>query len=111
MDLPDLLRDWLANVGVALLVSLLSFGGACGLLHYWFYVRRRAHAARWKLQPERWLTRAQLRQAVLLGSMNLACGTVVGGSIAWYVRGGGWSRLYFEPGARGWLYLVASTLG
>jgi lathosterol oxidase len=111
MALPDPVRDWLANIGVALLVSLLSFGGACGLVHYWFYVRRRAHAARWKLQPERWLTRAQLRQALLLGSINLAYGTVVGGSVAWYVRRGGWSRLYFDPGERGWLYLVASTLG
>jgi lathosterol oxidase len=110
MALPGSARDWLTCVGFALLVSTVSFGGICGLLHYWFYVRRRDDAARWKLQAGRWLTRAQIRDCIVLGGANLAYGTVIGGTLAWYTRRGGWSRLYFEPSARGWVYTVASTL-
>lgn len=110
MALSVPLRQWLVCVGVALLVSALTFGGLCSLVHHWFYVRRRADAQRWKLQPDRWLTRRQVRQAILLGSVNLFCGTVLGATFAWHVQRGGWSRLYFDVAQHGWAYLVVSTM-
>jgi len=96
MLLPVPVRQWLLCVGLALVVSLFTFGGIGGLLHYWFYVRKRAQARDWKLQPHRWLNAAQSRQAMWLGGGNVALGSIMAGTFVWHVARGGWSTLYFD---------------
>jgi Delta7-sterol 5-desaturase len=100
---------WLLCVGVSVLVSLVSFGGVGGLVHWWFYVHRRAEARRWKLQPDRWLSPALTRHALVLGAANIVLGAVVGGTLAWWVGRGGWSMLYFDARRHGLAYLPVSA--
>lgn len=59
MAVSDLLRSWLLIVSIATSVSLVTFLGIGGLVHYWFYVRRRDDAPAWKLQAKRFLSKAK----------------------------------------------------
>jgi lathosterol oxidase len=110
MTPPDALHQWLVCAGYSLLNSLVTFVGIGGLIHYWFYVRKRNEAQRWKLQPDRWLSRAMTRHAFLLGGLNQLLGVLLGGSFAWYLQRGGWSLIYFDARKYGLLYLPLSGL-
>jgi lathosterol oxidase len=83
------LVTWLTTVAISIGVTAITYWGACGLVHYHFYVRRRADAQRWKLQPERMPSREQVRLGLILGSSNILLGAVIGGSFATYVVLGG----------------------
>jgi lathosterol oxidase len=104
------MRLWLICVAVSLALTALSYWGLGGLVHHWFYVRRRDRAVDWKLQPARWPSAEQARHALLLGSANILMGAIAGGSFAWYVASGGWSRLYFDVRAWPLAWLPASAI-
>jgi lathosterol oxidase len=103
-------REWAISVSVSLAVSVVTFWGLGGLVHYHYYVRRRAQAAEWKLQPQRWLQAGQVRDAFVWGSVNILLGSLLGGTLAWHVKRGGWSTIYFDAGERGWWWLPVSAL-
>ena len=100
--------QWLWCFGGALAGSAITFWGIGGLLHHHFYRRQRANAAEWKLQPKRWLTPALERQAFWLGSLNLLIGSLGSGTLAWYLRRGGWSTIYYDVHRYGYAYLLLS---
>ena len=100
--------SWWVCVVASLTVSVVTFWGAGGAVHYWYYVRRRGEAAAWKLQPGRFLSPALGRHAFVLGSLNLLLGSLIGGSFVWYLGRGGWSTLYFDAGRFGYPYLAVS---
>src|SRR4051812_47440230 len=102
------LRQWLLCVSIALVASAVTYWGAGGAIHLWFYRRRRAEAEQWKLQPRRFLTPALARDALRLGNLNLALGSLIAGSFAWHLARGGWSRIYFDALPRGYGYLALS---
>ncbi len=104
------MRQWLVCVGASTAIGLLTFWGLGALVHWRFYVQRRARAAEWKRQPERWLTPSLERQARVLGGINLVAGSIVGGSFAWYVQRGGWSALYLDARAKPLLWMPVSAL-
>lgn len=97
-------------VGASVSVSLVTFWGLGGLVHWWFYVHRRADAARWKQQPRRFLSPELVRHAFFLGAFNITMGGVLGGLFAWHVSRGGWSMLYLDPLEHGAPWLVVSAL-
>lgn len=70
MRVSDPFGSWLLIVGIATSVSLVSFLGIGGLVHYWLYVRRRGDEQSWKLQPKRFLSKANARHAFFLGTGN-----------------------------------------
>jgi hypothetical protein len=74
--------SWIGYVAISVAVSLVTFYGLGGLVHWRFYLRRRAKAADWKLQPDRWLGPAQTRQAIWLGGANIVMGAIIGGTLA-----------------------------
>ncbi|AKF05097.1 sterol desaturase family protein [Sandaracinus amylolyticus] len=98
------------TVGISVGVSLVTFWGLGGLVHWWFYVHRRADAERWKVQPRRFLSRAMVRHAFALGSFNIVMGAVIGGLFASHVARGGWSTLYSDPLEHGVPWLLASAV-
>src|SRR3954464_7273296 len=103
---------WARFIAFSLGASVLTFWGLGGLVHYHYYVRRRGQASAWKLQPERWLQAGQVRHAFTLGSVNILIGSVLGGTLAWHVARGGWSRLYFDTGRHGRAWLpISAVLG
>jgi lathosterol oxidase len=102
------MREWALYVAFSLGVSVVTFWGLGGLIHWHYYVRRKARAAEWKLQPERWLGPRLVKQAFALGSVNIILGSVLGGTLAWHVKRGGWSTLYFDVERHGWGWLAAS---
>jgi Delta7-sterol 5-desaturase len=104
------LTSWLISVGISVLVSIVTFWGLGGLLHWHFYVRRRDQAAQWKLQPKRFMQPSLVRHAFWLGGGNIMLGAVVGGTFAWHVTRGGWSALYFNPLEHGVLWLFGSAI-
>jgi lathosterol oxidase len=79
-------------------------------VHWWFYARRRADAARWKLQPARWLRPSLQRHAVILGGINLTFGSIIGGTFVWHALCGGWTALYFDARKLGLGWLILSAL-
>jgi lathosterol oxidase len=91
-------------------VTAVTFWGAGGAVHWWFYVRRRADAAAWKTQPRRFMSPKMVRHAFFLGSANILMGSVLGGTFAWYVARGGWSMLYTDVHAYGLAWLPASAV-
>jgi lathosterol oxidase len=98
----------LLNIGISLVVSVITFWGMGGFVHWWFYVKRRSEAARWKLQPKRFMKPEMVRHAFWLGSLNILIGSLVGGTFTWNIVEGGntWSSLYFDPMAYGTLGLL-----
>jgi lathosterol oxidase len=100
----------LVSIGISVAVSLVTFWGIGGLIHWWFYVRRRAEAEQWKLQPKRFMKPEMVRHAFWLGSFNMVLGGVVGGTFSWHVVRGGWSSLYFDPLEHGVPWLIASAI-
>lgn len=110
MGWTEAFRQWALFVGASVGVSLVTFWGLGGLVHHVFYVRRRASAAEWKLQPERWLSARLSRHAFVLGSANIVMGAVIGGTFAWRVARGGFSLLYLDAGRHGLWYLPVSAV-
>lgn len=108
--MPEDLTALLYSVGFSVGVSLLTFWGVGGAIHYQFYVRRRADAAAWKVQPKRFLSTALERHAFWLGSFNMVMGAVIGGVFAWHVARGGASTLYFDPLEHGVPWLFGSAI-
>lgn len=108
--MSEVIRSLLVSVSISVLVSLVTFWGIGGLIHWHFYVRRRTDAAQWKLQPKRFLKPSLVRHAFWLGSINILIGAGVGGTFAWHVVRGGWSSLYFDPLEHGLHWLIASAI-
>jgi lathosterol oxidase len=104
------LRQWLVCAGASCAVSLVTFFGLGGMVHWWFYVRRRDRAAEWKHQPRRFLTRARERHAVRLGGVNIVLSALAGGTLAWHVQRGGWSTLHLDAGRHGISWHVVSLV-
>jgi lathosterol oxidase len=104
------MREWAICVAISLGVSVATFWGLGGLIHYHYYVRRKTEAAQWKLQPQRWLQPGQVRHAFLLGSINILLGSILGGTLTWHVQRGGWSMLYADTRSHGWPWLLVSAL-
>ena len=110
MPPPDALRSWCFFVIASVAATAVTYWGIGGLVHWWFYVHRRADAATWKLQPSRFLGPRLTRQAFLLGSGNILMGSVIGGTFAWYVAGGGRTALYLDVDRHGVAYLPMSAV-
>lgn len=108
--LAHALTDALPFVAGSVAVSLVTFWGLGGLVHAWFYARRRGDAATWKLQPRRFLSARMTRHALALGSFNMVVGATVGGLFAWHVARGGYSSLYFDPLEHGVPWLIVSAV-
>jgi lathosterol oxidase len=110
MELAEQAPSWGTIVGASVLATVVTYWGLGGLVHWWFYVRRRDRAAAWKIQPKRFLSPAMTRHAFWLGSANILGGSVIGGTFAWYIARGGWSTLYFDARAYGLWYLPVSAV-
>lgn len=108
--MPGGFHEWLVFVGASVAVTAVTFWGIGGFVHHRFYVRKRARASEWKLQPDRFLSPAMTRHAFFLGSANILMGAIIGGTFAWYVARGGRSALYFGVGEHGLLYLPLSAI-
>jgi lathosterol oxidase len=98
----------LTYVGVSVGASLVLYLGLAGGMYWATYVRRRADAAAWKCQPERWLSPAMNRHAIALGTLNMALGSTISGAIACHVFHGGKSALYFDLKTHGLAFTLAS---
>jgi Delta7-sterol 5-desaturase len=110
MIFSESVRQWLVFVASSLGVTAVTFLGLGGVVHYWFYVRKRGEAAAWKLQPKRFLSPALTRHAFWLGTGNIFMGAFVGGSFAYHVASGGYSSIYFDAGKYGLWYLPVSAV-
>jgi lathosterol oxidase len=110
MEPGSALTTWLQMVGISVGVTIATYWGACGLVHHHFYVRRRAEAPLWKLQPNRMPDPKQVRLGLLMGSANILLGAVIGGSFAAYVVLGGWTTLYMDVEAWPLAWLPASAV-
>ncbi len=108
--MDEALSSLLVMIAISVAVSAVTFWGLGGLVHYLFYVRRRGDAARWKVQPKRFLSPRMTRHAFLLGSFNILMGATIGGAFAWHVSRGGWSTLYLDPLELGVLWIPISAL-
>lgn len=109
-SVSETVQTLLTSIGISVVVSVVTFWGVGGLIHWWFYVRRRDQAEQWKLQPRRFMPKKMVRHAFWLGSFNIVMGGVVGGIFTWNVLRGGWSSLYFDPLEHGVHWLIASAI-
>ncbi len=106
---PDVIA-LILSIGISWLVSLVTFWGLGGLIHWHFYVRRRDQAEQWKVQPRRFLPTRLVWHSFWLGGFNISMGALVGGIFSWHVVRGGWSMLYFDLLEHGVVWLVVSAL-
>ena len=95
-------------VGGSVGIGLTFYFGLCGVLYYAKYVKDRARAAQWKCQPDRWLSPELNRHAIRLGAANMAMGSILSGSLAFYVFSGGKSALYFDLHEHGIFFTLVS---
>jgi lathosterol oxidase len=98
----------LTYVGISVGASLVLYFGLAGGMYWAVYVRRRADAAKWKCQPERWLSPAMNRHAVVSGVANMTMGSVISGVLACHIFNGGRSSLYFDLKTHGLAFSIAT---
>jgi len=91
-------------------VSYVTYFSLTGFLQWFYYIRQKDAPEVWKCQPGRWLSAADERHEVILGSLIMGMGGVMSGIVACYVLNGGYSTLYFSVSERGWPYLLTSLL-
>ncbi|MCA9701846.1 MAG: hypothetical protein KC431_30270, partial [Myxococcales bacterium] len=84
--MTEAISSLLIIIGISVLVSIVTFWGMGGVVHWWFYGHRRDQAAQWKLQPKRFLTPNLVRHSFKLGGFNIVMGGVVGGCHKLHVR-------------------------
>lgn len=85
-------------------VFYLVFGG---LVHWKYYIRQRDKAHEWKLQPDKFLTKKQTKEALMYGIFNMNMASFMSGFLAWGVLEKGWSSVYFDLAeyGYGWAFL------
>lgn len=96
-------------VAAAIAGGLGMYFGIGGLLELAFY-RRRAAAARWKLQPRRWPNRRARRREIALGAANMTLASIASGLFAHHVATGGTSSIYWDLARHGLVFSIATTL-
>ncbi|GAB6019636.1 hypothetical protein CHUAL_001198 [Chamberlinius hualienensis] len=89
-----------------LTVSFTLYYGLCGFLQWYFYIRQADRPEDWKCQPKKFLPPDQERHEIVWGSINVALGAVVFGSMACYINNGGYTSLYFNALEHGWFWLI-----
>jgi lathosterol oxidase len=105
--------DWLAW---AKIVAPSMFAGVAilwlvgGYYHLRYYRARRSEPERWKCQPQRFLTPALARHAMILSTANLAMAGVISGSVIYAVTRGLKTPVYVRVADYGWAYTLASTV-
>ncbi|ODM86918.1 C-5 sterol desaturase [Orchesella cincta] len=89
------------------IVSYVAYFGIGGFLHWYYYVNRRDKAEEWKCQPNNWLTPALERHEIMVGSISLVFGSAISAAFSTYIiNGGGGTKVYFQPGDAGYLWLA-----
>lgn len=97
-------------VAGATVAGLAVYHVVAGYYHYRYYVRRRHEPETWKCQPGRFLTRAQTRSAVLLGTGNLTLSGILSGLLAYgVVTDTVPTAVYTEVSDYGWTYTLGMT--
>jgi len=96
----------LLYIGGSIAIGLVMYSVLCGGIYYAVYVRRRADAATWKCQPDRWLSPQMNRHAIKLGVANMTLGSVISGAMAYHVFNGGKSALYFDLKTHGIVFSI-----
>lgn len=118
--LPDYLQipllgsrmtDVLLFVYVSIVTSLSVFYTIGGFLHVCYYHLQRHVPYEWKCQPKRFLTDANHRHEVLVGTLNMTMNAVISGLLTTNIYNGGYTTLYFNIADWGYLYLILSTVG
>jgi len=93
----------------AFTVSYIFFFAIGGYLHITYYVLRRDKPEEWKCQPYHWLPKDLEIHEIVVGAFSLAIGSFISSSVACWVANDGWSKIYFDPGEHGYLWLILQT--
>ena len=98
-------------LGATTLAGLATYHLVAGYYHYRYYVRRRHDAESWKCQPKRFLAPRLHRQAILVGSLNLALGGLAPGTLVYGVVSGDFETpIYVDVAEYGWTYTLGMTV-
>lgn len=87
-------------------ISYVMYLGVGGFLHWYYYVRQRDRAQEWKCQPNKWLSPELERHEIILGSISLACGSFISGTLSCYIMNGGWTYIYYDFLQHGWVWAI-----
>lgn len=90
----------------ATIVSYVTYFGAGGFLHWYYYVRQRDRPEEWKCQPTKWLSPELERHEILLGSLSLLFGSILSGIMSCYIMNGGDTYIYYNYADYGYLWAV-----
>jgi len=83
-------------IALSVSVSFFLFFAGGGTIHWWYYIKNKDQAERWKIQPHKWLSDRLNREAFWLAVFNLACSSITYGAIFWGIFERGWSQLYWK---------------
>ena len=106
--------DWpllLLCLAGSISAGLAIFHVVAAYYHLRYYVRRKGDAAAWKIQPKRWLTPEQHKDAALLSSFNVALGGTFSGALIYAITQGFETPIYTDVAEYGWAYTLLSGVG
>lgn len=89
----------------AMSISYLTYFGAGGFLHWFYYVRQRDRPEDWKCQPTKWLSPELEMHEIKIGCISLFLGSIISGVFSCYINNGGWTTLYYNVSDYGWVWL------
>lgn len=102
------------SLGVYLVVLLLGANvglfGVGGLVHYYYYVKRREEAEQWKIQPGRYLSDKLYFEGLKSSIININLATSVFAVVLWGLMEKGWGVIYFDLDAYGYPYVIISAI-
>lgn len=102
--------EWAGLVVVSMAGGIGISWAVSGYYHLRYYVRRRHEPETWKCQPKRFLPPELARHAMKLGTLNLAIGGFLSGTLIYAVTHGFETPVYFQVSDHGWAYTLGSTV-
>lgn len=89
-------NEWYFYVVMSMIGGNAFYLGFGGFVHWWHYIKNRDNAAEWKIQPNRFLTKSQTKEALMYGLFNMNMASVISGVLAYGIIEKGWSQMYFD---------------
>jgi lathosterol oxidase len=99
--------EWYFYVLMSVIGGNVFYLGFGGLVHWWHYIKNRDKAEEWKLQPNKFLSKSQTKEAFLLGIFNMNLASILSGSLAYVIMEKAWTKMYFDLSeyGYGWAFL------
>lgn len=101
-------NEWYFYVLMSIIGGNAFYLGFGGFIHWKYYIKNRHKAEEWKIQPKKFLTKRQTKEALTFGIFNMQVASLFSGLMAWGILEKGWTKMYFDVHDYGYGWTILS---